>query len=74
MAARAALSTPSSRRRVLLRAMFASRIVSYAFMAMGTASSGALDGWSAVEVIALFDVGKTIGSTRGAIESSSRYN
>jgi|TARA_B100000073_G_scaffold296526_1_gene261251 hypothetical protein len=35
--------------------MFASRIVSYAFMAMGTASSGALDGWSAVGTNALFE-------------------
>ena len=75
MAARAALSTPSSRRRVLLRAMFASRIVSYAFMAMGTASSGALDGWSAVGTNALFAhfIGDEIGSHAIWISSFAYY-
>ena len=54
VAARAALSTPSSRMRVLLRATFVSRIVSYAFTAMGMASCGAFDGWLAVGANALF--------------------
>ena len=71
VAARAALSTPSSRMRVLLRAMFASRIVSYAFTAMGTASCGACDGWSAVGTNALFrDVGQRVERT---VRSSFRH-
>lgn len=43
VAARAASSTPSSRMRALLRAMFCSRVISYALASVGMAKCGA--GW-----------------------------
>lgn len=46
VAARAAASTPSSRMRASLRAMFASRVVSYALASVGMAMCGPV-GWLA---------------------------